>query len=144
RYFLDNVANKIWFIEDRDIKEYPGTYAEYEEWNAKRPPAAATSIPYKQEKEVKPKVEEKKAAAPNVQQQLKKLNDQLQKAETEIAVLEKNVKNIEEELASDQVYGDPVKLAAANKKYLDAKHLLDTAQNTWEDLASEIMEMEGK
>lgn len=144
RYFLDNVANKIWFIEDRDIKEYPGTYAEYEEWNSKRPPAAATSIPYKQEKEAKPKVEEKKAATPNTQQQLKKLNDQLQKAETEIAVLEKNVKTIEEELASDQVYGDPVKLAAANKKYLDAKHLLDTAQNTWEDLASEIMEMEGK
>ena len=37
RYFLDNVANKIWFIEDKDIKEYPGTYAEYEEWNGKRP-----------------------------------------------------------------------------------------------------------
>src|SRR5690606_14403019 len=36
RYFLDNVANKIWFIENKEIKEYPGTYQEYEEWNAKR------------------------------------------------------------------------------------------------------------
>src|SRR5690606_25102068 len=26
RYFLDNVANKIWFIENKEIKEYPGTY----------------------------------------------------------------------------------------------------------------------
>jgi ATP-binding cassette subfamily F protein 3 len=33
RYFLDNVANKIWFIEDQKIKQYPGTYAEYDEWN---------------------------------------------------------------------------------------------------------------
>lgn len=36
RYFLDNVANKIWFIEDQDINQYPGTYAEYEEWNTAR------------------------------------------------------------------------------------------------------------
>src|ERR1700749_723772 len=36
RYFLDNVANKIWFIENQKIKVYPGTYAEYDEWAAKR------------------------------------------------------------------------------------------------------------
>src|SRR5690554_6501426 len=36
RYLLDNVANKIWYIENQIIKEYPGTYAEYEEWQAKR------------------------------------------------------------------------------------------------------------
>src|SRR5690606_38156032 len=36
RYLLDNVANKIWYIEDRKIKEYPGTYQEYEDWQARR------------------------------------------------------------------------------------------------------------
>jgi len=141
RYFLDNVANKIWYIEDRNIKQYPGTYAEYEEWNSKRPPAAATTIPYKAEKEVKPKVEEKKPA-PNTQQQLKKLNDQLQKTETEIAEFEVTVKSIENELADDKVYGDKVKLAEVNKKYLEAKNTLDKAQNAWESLAAEIMEIE--
>jgi ATP-binding cassette subfamily F protein 3 len=47
RYFLDNVANKIWFIEDQKIKQYPGTYAEYDEWNAKRKldPKAAAPAP---------------------------------------------------------------------------------------------------
>ena len=141
RYFLDNVANKIWYIEDRNIKQYPGTYAEYEEWNSKRPPAAATTIPYKAEKEVKQKVEEKKPA-PNTQQQLKKLNDQLQKTETEIAEFEVTVKSIENELADDKVYGDKVKLAEVNKKYLEAKNTLDKAQNAWESLAAEIMEIE--
>ncbi|PYF69423.1 ABC-F family ATP-binding cassette domain-containing protein [Pedobacter nutrimenti] len=144
RYFLDNVANKIWFIENKDIKEYPGTYAEYEEWNSKRPQPVATSIPFKAEKEAKPKAEEKKPASPNVQQQLKKLNDQLQKTETEIAALEGNVKTIETQLADQQVYQDPVKLEQANQKYLAAKHQLDNAQNAWEDLAAEIMELESK
>ncbi|WP_316810977.1 ABC-F family ATP-binding cassette domain-containing protein [Pedobacter heparinus] len=143
RYFLDNVANKIWFIEDKDIKEYPGTYAEYEEWNAKRPQPVATPIPLKQEKEVKPKAEDKPASS-NAQQQLKKLNDQLQKTEQEIAAFEQSVKTIEAKIADEEVYSNSHKLAEANAAYTTAKFLLDTAQTTWEELASQIMELETK
>jgi len=142
RYFLDNVANKIWFIEEEQIKQYPGTYAEYEIWNSKRIIPAPKSIPVKPvEKEVKPKAEPKPITV-NSQQQLKKLNDQLQKIEQETVDLEKNVKAIEAELADEKVYGDQGKLAEANKKYVTAKQLLDTAQNKWETLAAEIMELE--
>jgi ATP-binding cassette subfamily F protein 3 len=140
RYFLDNVANKIWFIEDKDIKEYPGTYAEYEEWNSKRAPAAPGTIPVKPEKEAKPKVEEKPVSS---QSQLKKLNDKLQNLEKEISALEQHIKDIETELADDKVYGDPKKLSAVNQKYKAEKHLLDKAQQAWETLAAEIMELEG-
>jgi len=144
RYFLDNVANKIWFIEEEKIKQYPGTYAEYEIWNSKRVPPVAKSIPVKPvEKEVKPKAEDKPVTV-NSQQQLKRLNDQLQKIEQETVELEATVKTIETELADDKVYGDKAKLADANKRYLSAKQLLDAAQNKWEDLAAEIMEMESK
>jgi ATP-binding cassette subfamily F protein 3 len=123
RYFLDNVANKIWFIEDMDIKEYPGTYAEYEEWNSKE----------------KPKVVEKPVST---QSQLKKLNDKLQNIEKEIAALEVQIKASEADMADDAVYGNPTKLAEANKRYQANKHLLDAAQQSWEALASEIMELE--
>ncbi|SMD01242.1 ABC-F family ATP-binding cassette domain-containing protein [Pedobacter africanus] len=143
RYFLDNVANKIWFIEEKNIKEYPGTYAEYEEWNSKRPQPTATPIPVKQEKEVKPKAEEKPLGT-NPQQQLKKLNDQLRKTEEEIAAFEQSVKTIEAKLADEEVYSNSGKLAETNKEYTTAKFLLDTAQNTWEALASQIMELESK
>src|ERR1700754_4086211 len=75
RYFLDNVANKIWFIENQEIKEYPGTYQEYEVWAAKRK-VDQKSAPLPQ-----PKKEEKKEPAPvkqqpaeNKTQQLKKMN----------------------------------------------------------------------
>jgi ATP-binding cassette subfamily F protein 3 len=139
RYFLDNVANKIWFIENMDIKEYPGTYAEYEEWNSKRVQPAPTPIPVKVHKEEKPKVQEKPAST---QSQLKKLNDRLQNIEKEIASLESQVKATEAELADDKVYGDQAKLAEINKKYQADKHLLDAAQKSWEALASEIMELE--
>jgi ATP-binding cassette subfamily F protein 3 len=142
RYFLDNVANKIWFIEEEQIKQYPGTYAEYEIWNSKRVIPVPKSIPVKPaEKEVKPKAETKPVTA-NSQQQLKKLNDQLQKIEQETVELDNDVKAIEAELADEAVYSDQTKLAEANKKYVTAKQLLDTAQNKWEELAAEIMELE--
>ncbi|MES2652074.1 MAG: ABC-F family ATP-binding cassette domain-containing protein [Bacteroidota bacterium] len=140
RYFLDNVANKIWFIEEEKIKEYPGTYAEYEEWNSKRVIPAPKPIP------VKPAVEEKKKtveqAPANVQQQLKKLNDKLKRTEEEIATFETSVKAVEAELAKEEVYSNTHKLDEANKRYLAEKALLDHAQKTWEELASEIMELE--
>lgn len=30
RHFLRETANKIWYIEDKNLREFPGTYAEYE------------------------------------------------------------------------------------------------------------------
>ena len=32
RHFISQVANKIWWIENKEIKEYPGTYEEYDWW----------------------------------------------------------------------------------------------------------------
>ena len=141
RYFLDNVANKIWFIEEEKIKEYPGTYAEYEEWNSKRIIPTPKPIP------VKPTTEEKKKpsepAPANTQQQLKKLNEKLKKTEEEIAVFEASVKAVEADLAKEEVFSNQHKLTEANNKYLAEKALLDHAQKTWEELAAEIMELEG-
>lgn len=36
RHFIKGVANKIWYIEDQEIKEYPGTYDEYEFWKSQQ------------------------------------------------------------------------------------------------------------
>ena len=140
RYFLDNVANKIWFIEEDKIKEYPGTYAEFEEWDAKRVKPAPKAIPVKPEEK---KTVVKESASPSTQQQLKKLNEKLKRTEDEIAVFEQSVKNCEAELAKEEVFSNQQKLDEANKKYLAEKALLDAAQNTWEELAAEIMELEG-
>ena len=54
RYLLDEVANKIWYIEDEKIKEYPGTYKEYEEWMTKREKEKKDALePVKKEKKGK-------------------------------------------------------------------------------------------
>jgi ATP-binding cassette, subfamily F, member 3 len=144
RYFLDNIANKIWYIEDHKIKEYPGTYAEYEEWNSKRklePKAAAVA---------QPKKEEKKEAAPVKQQapsddkakQIKKLNSDLQKMEEQVTTLEKEVKQLETKLADPQVYNDKSRLNDTNTQYKQRQNQLKQVQQQWETLAEQILELE--
>ena len=32
RHFISRIANKIWYIEGKQIKEYPGTYEDYAYW----------------------------------------------------------------------------------------------------------------
>lgn len=142
RYLLDNVANKIWFIEDQQIKEYPGTYAEYEEWNAKRVyvPQPVSAVPKKEEK----KVEKAKVQPEDKSKDLKKLNQELQKLEAEIVELEGSVKHAEAELSREEVYTDSEKLAEANRRYQQLNPRLLKAQAEWERMADEIMELEGK
>lgn len=36
RYFLSRIANKIWYIDNKELKEYPGTYHEFEVWQAEQ------------------------------------------------------------------------------------------------------------
>lgn len=141
RYMLDNVANKIWFIEDQEIKEYPGTYAEYEEWNTKRVyvPKKIAEAPKKEEK----KEEKPRSQVDDKSKEIKKLNQELQKLETDIAELENSVKEAEAELSREEVYSDPEKLSEANRRYQQLSPRLLKAQAEWERMAEEIMELEG-
>ena len=140
RYFLENIANKIWFIEDKQIKEYPGTYQEYEEWSSKRvsKPEAVVAKKIKEEpkKEKVPITEDSKRI-------LAKKNKELATLEEKIAIQDKLVKDLEVELAKEEIYSDAVKLQEHTRNYNSEKATLDHLQADWEKLAEEIMELEG-
>lgn len=141
RYLLDNVANKIWFIEDQQIKEYPGTYAEYEEWQSKRAiPAKKTEAVKKEEpKSVKPKLNNETR-----DQELKKLNQTLKKLEQEIAQMESDLRSAEAELAKESVYANPEKLDEATRRFQQLEPRLSKAQQEWELIMEEIILLETK
>ncbi|MCA5004587.1 ABC-F family ATP-binding cassette domain-containing protein [Sphingobacterium bovistauri] len=141
RYFLDNIANKIWFIENKEIKEYPGTYQEYEEWNSKR----VIKPEVKEEKKVVKEEPKKQKQAPTEDSKriLLKKNKELAQLEEQIATKEVEVNQLEAHLASEEVYSDAVKLQEATRNYNSAKAEYDQLQQNWEVLAEEIMELEG-
>ena len=142
RYFLDNVANKIWFIEDQQIKEYPGTYAEYEIWQAKRKLEAKAAPAPQLKKEIKKETAAVKQPAEDKSKSLKKLNQDLSGMEQKIADLEKSVKQLEAELSDDKIYKQQNRLQEVNRNLKQKQQELKLHQNNWEVLADQILEME--
>lgn len=144
RYFLDNVANKIWWIEDQEIKEYPGTYAEYEEWMSKR--VLEKGKPEKDKEKVKSeKVKEvpthnatrttQNVTTPDT----KKLQKELEKIENSIAEVETEKSEVENQLAQEEIYSNADKLITVNERYTSVKAKLAQLQSEWETLAEKIM-----
>jgi len=142
RYLLDNVANKIWYIEDRKIKEYPGTYQEYEEWQAKRMVTGSSKT--NDAKPAKPAAKQvaPKKVAPK-EQETKKLHKELETIEQRIGKLEEAIKTTELLMADEATYADQSKLEEASRRYDTLKQELAENQTQWEKLADEIMTMEG-
>ena len=146
RYLLDKVANKIWFIEDQEIKEYPGTYAEYDEWYAKRPAGSSKpAIPeVKKDRPAEPSIKEVKPFTDEKNKQLKKLNQTLDKLEEEISNLEQSVKSTEDELAHEEIYSDQAKLMASDQRYKQLNDQLQAKKDEWEELAGKILELDSQ
>lgn len=140
RYFLDHVANKIWFIENRQIKEYPGTYQEFEEWNSKRQQEDDKKIVKKQVKKEKTQVipsenELNKKELQKKNKALKELDDQI-----EVKTLE--IDKLESSLASENIYSNLETLQEVTQEYNQVKKDLETLQEDWIKLAEEITALE--
>ncbi|KGE16146.1 ABC-F family ATP-binding cassette domain-containing protein [Sphingobacterium deserti] len=141
RYFLDHVANKIWFIEDKEIKEYPGTYEEYELWNAKRV-VKPDAKPEKKTVKEEPK-KEKAPLEDDKNRVLQRKHKELSGLEQKIGDSTLRVKDLESQLAKEEVYSDANKLQEVTRAYNSDKATLEKFQQQWETLAEEIMELEG-
>jgi ATP-binding cassette subfamily F protein 3 len=148
RHFVSHVANKIWYIEDYQIKEYPGTFEEYELWQAERLKNGKAQTSAKQPA-IKEKPREQKAVynedqKKEFQKQLKKISTLVQEIEDRINNLEARKTALEKELASAEVYADAQKLAQTNTQYKQVNEALDAAQQQWEDALVEQEEWEKK
>ncbi|MFA9198204.1 MAG: ABC-F family ATP-binding cassette domain-containing protein [Aquirufa sp.] len=86
RYFVSNIANKIWYIEDHEIKEYPGSFDEYETWMATRETSKPVSV--KAAVKAKPELAPVEAKTPNQAKQIEKLEAEIMEIENRIATIE--------------------------------------------------------
>jgi ATP-binding cassette subfamily F protein 3 len=128
RYFVSNIANKIWYIEDHEIKEYPGSFDEYEEWQAGRGNNAAVT-PKKSNEKVKPELApiESLKKEPSNEKQIARL-------EAQIMELENSINEIETKMASFAQDGafDEVKKLESN--LIQKKIELEDVTSEWESL----------
>jgi len=141
RHFIKGVANKIWYIEQHEIKEYPGTYEEYEFWRSQQvevPATAATPKPVKVEV-APPKSKEDSQQA---KRELKKLEEQLQLIEKEISQLEGKKKELEDKLADPAMYLDEVQAQKTQASYQQVDQSLQASNASWEKLVDQISKLQ--
>jgi len=151
RYFVENIANKIWYIEDHQIKEYPGTYEEYEIWVEER--GLQSAVSEKVQVSSAPPQKNQPAPAQNKNGKLQSNEDaqKLKKARKQIEELEDTINNLEirkaeteGKLADPKIYNDSVALAELNRFYTDIKQKLEQSTEDWENLMLEVEELSGK
>lgn len=135
RHFVSQVANKIWYIEDQEIKEYPGTFDEYEYWKNEIVAEKETEqVSVLKKKTSKPK----KVKTPDESAEIKKLEKELGTIEASIKQVESEIKGHEAEMSKPDVYGNPEKLQVVNAAFSKSKSTLKELNDAWEVLFSRI------
>jgi ATP-binding cassette subfamily F protein 3 len=150
RYFVSQIANKIWYIDEEQVKQYPGTYDEYEQWQEDRREQGYVDPNPKTKPAPAPPKEEKPAAKASDEERrdwqktLKNLTRQAEEAETQIGQLEVRKKKIEAELADPATYNDSKKMQLKNDEYKKIAQQLDQLQSEWESAMLEAEKWEKK
>ena len=146
RYFLSQVANKIWWIEDFHVKEYPGDYEEYEYSRSQQKAAdqavqkaAVAKAKAKKAEEVEQK---KKDPSEEDKKKKKKLSSRVQNLENELTRLKLEREALEKHLSKPEVYGDPKAFQENLQKFNELDEKLKIVNTDWEKSFEELSSME--
>jgi ATP-binding cassette subfamily F protein 3 len=148
RYFISRIANKIWEIDNHQIREFKGSYAEWEDWKERRDKAEAdakklqAAAPKVEKVEVKVEKAPEKIISNDAKKELQKLKNRFKQLEEKLAVLNTNKNTLENKLADPAVYGDKSKFLTAESEYKKSVEELNAANSEYEKIFEQIMEME--
>ena len=130
RHFINKIANKIWWIEDYKLKEYPGTYDEYRWWMSKR--VFSTESTSKNGKKLETKSKEK----PIKSKYKTNLNRKLVDIEGQIKERETLMKSLEIKMTQPDIFQDRDKLSQINDRFQKIKIETELLTREWEILIS--------
>ena len=138
RYFINEVASRIWEIDNQQVNDYKGNYSFYVEEKVKRAALEATAdtgsksdnkVVAKESRPVKTKPEEKQRRYS--EQELEKL---LAKVELNIREQEAMLKLLEKQLADPANHEDLENSARLAEEYEKMKKEIDKLMLKWEEL----------
>ncbi|MEO6404996.1 MAG: ATP-binding cassette domain-containing protein [Ferruginibacter sp.] len=150
RYFISRLANKIWEIEDHKIREFKGTYAEWEDWKERRLKAEAANKKLEKDEVKAEKIPEKpseKKAQPIVnndsKKELQKVKSRVKQLEEKLAQVTKDKVSIEADLAAPDIYSNKEKFLKTETAYNKTLKELANIHAEYETVFEKMMELEG-
>lgn len=137
RYFIANVANKIWWIEEDDIKEYLGTYDEWKYFMQQRQKAQTQVKSNKIEKPKEQAIEPKNDNNDAVKLK-KQLQKQIEVLEKEIEALQLEKTSIESQLAQLQNHND---FGTVSEQYKQIELQINAKNKDFEVLFEQLIQL---
>lgn len=155
RYFVSKAANKIWEIQDHEVKEFKGSYDEYVEWKermAKRDKelAKAAGAPAAKENPTptptpKSTPNEKSVSEKNqLKKDLQKLQRQFAQLEEKLAAAQAEKLRLENALGDPTVYSHKDRFTQTEAEYKAAVEQWNRMQLQYEQQFEEILQLEEK
>ncbi len=147
RFFVSQVANKIWWIENEQIKEYPGSYEEFEYWRIKKEEEDKLK---KSQEPAKPKAsvqtvmaepKEDKAKAKVSNNYIQNLRKQLDDYEAKAKTIQAKIKEIENAFSLPENSSD-AKMKDLNNFYEAEKKALKHLEKEMEVILEELIVLE--
>lgn len=147
RYFLDGIIDRVWEVDAGKVKEYVGSYSDYEWAKAREEETQAakgleSSAPEKTSSSKKDKKRKRQEAEARNQRyrQLKPLQDQLKKIEQKLEVIVQEKQAVENILADSALYEDNRKkdLKETLEQQKDLAWKEDKLTKEWELLSEKI------
>ncbi|MFN3446577.1 MAG: ABC-F family ATP-binding cassette domain-containing protein, partial [Bacteroidia bacterium] len=145
RFFVSQIANKIWWLEDGEIKEYLGTYDEYEYWRQKQEDIKKLQDAHQKKLNAdapKPKKEVEKNNNKPAGNQLQKLQKEFADIEKSIAGLKTKITDTEQHFLDTALMQNAQKAQELNAGYELLKKELKQLEADYEKLFEAIMELE--
>jgi ATP-binding cassette, subfamily F, member 3 len=148
RYFISKTANKIWNIENGEIKEFIGPYDEWSTWyhdKLKREQATAAKpapAPKKEEKPAKTNVNNEQLNA--LRKEYQKQQKIFQKLEAEINKLKEETATLEAKLADPAFYSNKQEFLKVDEAYRQHSARLGQLNKEYDKSFELIMELEEK
>jgi ATP-binding cassette subfamily F protein 3 len=145
RHFISRVATKIWWIQDQELKEYPGTYDEYNYWLETKAPDTKPPItinPTENNPIKEKRIVTEESSAESLQKQRKVLEKKLAEIDIAIAEMKLNIQNIEDWLSNPQNHTNLNDLSIKNDEYSMLKTQLENLNNSYESTFDEILNFE--
>lgn len=141
RYFVSNVANKFWEVEDGQVKSFTGTYDEWIYFKEKNAAAAALNIKSPEKKTV---VEAPKVVEPKnfVGKELAKAQKAFDKLESELTKANIIKDDFENELADPAIYADKDKYQKAQQKFNNQIEVCKNIQAQYDAAFEVLMSLE--
>ncbi|MFM9026836.1 MAG: ABC-F family ATP-binding cassette domain-containing protein, partial [Bacteroidota bacterium] len=133
RHFLSCIANKIWWIEDQQLKEYPGNYEEFEQWQ--REQTARKSLRQEQPKVAKPEPKKvEKTISEDEKKEAKKLKQRFDRLDQELTRLNQHKSELESQLSLPEVYSDSGRFQQMMQQFNELESRIGNVTSEWEEV----------